>query len=145
MTKKTTKVTGQQLHDALPESTWFYRRVLMFGFSTLLVGAFLWVTVLVSKMAFANPASTAEAIKSLTSLVIALSWLVGMLMVLYLVAPSGEQIAKMAAMVAALKAGGVSFDAPEPAPQDDPQDPPADESKKDDAGSQDLSSAMEGK
>jgi uncharacterized BrkB/YihY/UPF0761 family membrane protein len=99
-------------HDAFPESRWIYRRVLMFGFSILLAIAFSWVTILIGRIGIANHEASTAAIQHLTQIVLALTWLNGLLLVLYLVAPSGEQIAKMVAMVAALKTGGFTLGTP---------------------------------
>lgn len=123
--------------DPLPESKWLFRRILMFGFATLFVAAIVWTTILIGKIAFNQPDASVEAIKQLTKIVLALGFINGLLMVLYLVAPSGEQVAKMLAMAAAMR-DGVSFNGYDRGGyglrsfRDEPCD----------TGSEDLSSAM---
>ena len=98
--------SSPDLQDPLPESKWFYRRVLMFGFATFMVVFWSGVTLVIARLAYHNRISSDTAIKALSGMSVTLAWIVGLLMVLYLIAPSGEQIAKMTASVASLKHGG---------------------------------------
>jgi hypothetical protein len=101
--------------DPLPESNWLWRRVLVFA-TVLGVSAFVWwASLVVARLGGAEPAA---AIAGLVTIVGWLVLLVVVNLVLYLIAPSGEQVAKMAAMVAAMREG-VSFGSSSYASADD--------------------------
>lgn len=91
--------------NELPESTWVYRRVLTFGFAISFLLVTLLASVFIARLGMAHPAAASTAIRSLTDVIVALAVVTGLLLTYYLVAPSGEQVAKMFATLAALKSG----------------------------------------
>lgn len=86
--------------DPLPESNWFWRRLLAFG----MVIFFAWQLHLSgNRMARAADANHAADVLLSYSKWIIVAWLVTTM--LYMIAPSGEQVVKMLATLSAWKSG----------------------------------------
>lgn len=91
--------------DALPESQWLYRRLIIFG-TTLLFSVMLGVIIWqVAQLGTQNPLS---AINALTYIAYGVIGLLFLNITLYLIAPSAEQFANWVQKVAALK-NGITF------------------------------------
>lgn len=110
--------TSADPQDPLPESNWFWRRLLTFvgcGLCALGLGIVLWIyfTVATEALGSADTANGAQitlhTIEALSSLSFWLVVLVLVNLTLYLIAPSAEQAAKMLATVQAWRAGVSTF------------------------------------
>lgn len=92
--------------NPLPEASWFMRRVLVFASFFLLVAPLLWGVVLI--IGALGKAAPAQAIKGL---VVVACWVITLSIVdrvLYLVAPSADELVRLSQWISALKKG-VSF------------------------------------
>lgn len=88
--------------DPLPESNWLWRRFFIFGLTAIiLVGVYIYA----DSLAKAALALNETAIKGLITLLKLCLYLIGLLVLLYLIAPSAEQAGKWLASISAWKAG----------------------------------------
>lgn len=88
--------------DPLPESNWFWRRIFIFVITACLLAG-VWFKV--DDLSVIALIQNETAIRGLVTI---LKWalsLVGIMVLLYLVAPSAEQVAKMLSTLSAWKAG----------------------------------------
>jgi putative chitinase len=108
--------TSADPQDPLPESNWFYRRLLVFiGCALCAIGLGLILGILykiaVTALALADTVNGAQitlhSVEALYNLGFWLVMLVGLNLVLYLIAPSAEQATKMLATASAIKGGAV--------------------------------------
>jgi hypothetical protein len=91
--------------DPLPESNWFWRRVFTFAIITIIViGEWIMVQTMVN-LASNQPALIVAAFVKIIGWNSLISWFA---MTYYIIAPSGEQVVKMANLASMLK-GGVSW------------------------------------
>lgn len=109
--------TSADPQDPLPESNWFYRRILIFagvGLCALglaIILAILYRLATLAALSPDTPNATQVQLHTIEALYNLGFWLVMLILVnltLYLIAPSAEQATKMLATVSALK-GGVAF------------------------------------
>jgi len=90
------------LQDPLPESSWFWRRVFVFGV-TIAVLWMLWGAITqLANVALVEPKLGVPALLTLCKWIIAFT---GMMVTYYMVAPSAEQLTKMIKTASLLKAG----------------------------------------
>jgi hypothetical protein len=90
--------------DPLPESSWFWRRLFVGAATAALMFGVWWHIDTVGKAALAGSVPAVEGLIDLLKMCL---YLVGLLILLYLIAPSAEQLGKWMATVSAWK-GGVS-------------------------------------
>lgn len=88
--------------DPLPESKWFYRRIFTFVSTVTLLGI-VWFRT--NAMAEVAKSGSETAIKGLVTTVHGCLWLIGALILFYLLAPSAEQLTKLIQTGAALRSG----------------------------------------
>jgi hypothetical protein len=92
-------------HDPLPESSWFWRRVLVFGLCTIgVIGIWIMVQTMVN-LASNQPTLIVGAFVKIIGWLLVLVWFA---MTYYLIAPSAEQVVKMVNLAGMLK-GGASW------------------------------------
>lgn len=96
---------GADLQDPLPESNWFWRRLLFLTAALAHAGAYAFILWKVGQLGSKVPG---EAIAALVQLGLFVTILICVDRVLYTLAPSGEQLIKMMNVVSLLK-GGVSL------------------------------------
>jgi hypothetical protein len=93
--------------DPLPESNWFWRRI----FVGVICGAILfmvwWYADDIGEVALKNSGASEAAVNGLVDLLKLELYLLGLVIMLYLIAPSAEQAGKWLATISAWK-GGVS-------------------------------------
>lgn len=90
------------LQDPLPESSWFWRRVFVFGV-TIAVLWMLWGAITqLANVALVEPRLGVPALLTLCKWIIGFT---GMMVTYYMIAPSAEQLTKMVKTVSLLKAG----------------------------------------
>lgn len=90
--------------DPLPESNWFWRRVFVGVTCTALLALVWWYADTVGKAALAGSTPAVEGLVGILKLSL---YLLGLVTMLYLIAPSAEQAGKWLATISAWK-GGVS-------------------------------------
>lgn len=88
--------------DPLPESNWKWRRLFIFALCAVLLGGVYWY---VDTLADAALLLNETAIKGLITLLKMALYLVGLLVILYLIAPSAEQAGKWIATLSAWRSG----------------------------------------
>ncbi|MBU0801690.1 MAG: hypothetical protein KKA05_11910 [Alphaproteobacteria bacterium] len=91
--------------DPLPESNWLWRRLIVVVSACVITGIIVGAGLLIRALGEHEPITAINALLSIVH------WLCAILIVdrvLYMVAPSAEQVTKMLATVSALKSG-VSF------------------------------------
>lgn len=88
--------------DPLPESNWFWRRIFIFVLTGILLFGVWWY---VDTLAAAALLLNETAIKGLITLLKMSLYLAGLLVVLYLIAPSAEQAGKWLATLSAWRSG----------------------------------------
>lgn len=99
---KDTAVNIVDAQDPLPEARWVWRRVFTYGLSiALIVSAFVGVDF-IGKVALAG---SETAIAGLVAITKGSLWLLAMLILFYLLAPSAEQLTKLIQTGAALRSG----------------------------------------
>jgi len=91
--------------DPLPESNWFWRRIFIFALSAGLL-ALVWFKV--NDVAAVALTGSETAIAGLVKLLRLCLYLIGMLILFYLLAPSAEQLVKLIQTAKSLREG-VSF------------------------------------
>lgn len=92
------------LQDPLPESTWFWRRVFIFGTTTvLIIGVWVMVQTMVN-IADGNPELVVGSFVKIIGWLLLYGWFNS---TYYLVAPSAEHVTRMWGMVTSLKSGAV--------------------------------------
>lgn len=92
--------------DPLPEATWFFRRIFVFGLSVALL-AMIWFKI--DAVADVARAGSETAIAGLVAL---LKWClatIGALILFYLLAPSAEQLTRLIQTARTLQTGRVAF------------------------------------
>lgn len=88
--------------DPLPESNWLWRRFFIFGLTAIiLIGVYIYA----DSLAKAALALNETAIKGLITLLKLCLYLIGLLVLLYLIAPSAEQAGKWIATISAWRSG----------------------------------------
>lgn len=88
--------------DPLPESNWFWRRVFVFG---LAAGLLLLVYMKIDSVADVARQGSREAIEGLVKLLRICLWLIGGLILFYMLAPSAEQLVKLIQTAKSLRDG----------------------------------------
>ena len=88
--------------DPLPESKWIWRRILTFFWSSF---AAMVISAAVRIIARLGERAPEAAIDGLVAIVTAVLIFSGVVVMLYLVAPSAEQLGKIGQMISAMKAG----------------------------------------
>lgn len=91
--------------DPLPESNWFWRRIFIFGVSTVIIlGIYLMVQTMVD-LASGQPSLIVGAFVKIIGWLLLYAWFA---MTYYMVAPSAEQVTKMWQAATMFKSGVVS-------------------------------------
>lgn len=93
--------------DPLPESNWFWRRVFVGVICAALLFLVWWYADAIGDVALKGGTGVVEAVTGLVGLLKLALYLLGMVIMLYLIAPSAEQAGKWLATVSAWK-GGIS-------------------------------------
>jgi hypothetical protein len=93
--------------DPLPESNWFWRRVFVGVICAAILGLVWWYADDIGEVALKGGAGAVEAVRGLVDLLKLSLYLLGLVIMLYLIAPSAEQAGKWLATISAWK-GGVS-------------------------------------
>jgi hypothetical protein len=93
--------------DPLPESNWFWRRIFVGIICGTLLFIVWWYADAIAKVALQDGKGVVESVLGLVSLLKLALYLLGLVIMLYLIAPSAEQAGKWIATVSAWK-GGVS-------------------------------------
>jgi hypothetical protein len=93
--------------DPLPESNWFWRRIFVGVICATLLFLVWWYADAIAKVALQDGKGVVESVLGLVSLLKLALYLLGMVIMLYLIAPSAEQAGKWLATISAWK-GGVS-------------------------------------
>lgn len=88
--------------DPLPESNWLWRRIFVFLLTAALL-VLVWIKV--DSVADVARMGSREAIEGLVSLLRWCLWLIGILVLFYLLAPSAEQTAKLIQTARSLREG----------------------------------------
>ena len=93
--------------DPLPESNWFWRRLFVGIICAAILVIVWWYADDIGEVALKGGAGTVEAVNGLVGLLKLSLYLLGLVIMLYLIAPSAEQAGKWLATISAWK-GGVS-------------------------------------
>lgn len=95
-------ITPPDAQDPLPESNWLWRRVFVFG---LTIGLLILVYLKIDSVADVARMGSKEAIEGLVKLLRICLWLIGGLVLFYMLAPSAEQLVKLIQTAKSLRDG----------------------------------------
>lgn len=93
--------------DPLPESNWFWRRVFVGVICAAILFLVWWYADDIGEVALKGGSGAVDAVNGLVGLLKLSLYLLGLVIMLYLIAPSAEQAGKWLATISAWK-GGVS-------------------------------------